>query len=110
MSIPSVNVRAPPPPPQQSMKTCANGSPWRSSPAMTGQLIPGDQHACASVPSSSEAMSIFAKALATTSCVESVVMIDAMLTPAGLSALLSVPSSETISMIRRPASTAQGRS
>jgi hypothetical protein len=37
-------------------------------------------------------------------------MIDAMLTPAGLTALLSVPSSETISMIRRPASTAQGRS
>ena len=54
-------------------------------------LIPGVQHACASCPATSEASIIFANACATTSCVESVAMIEAMLTAAGLSALLTSP-------------------
>ena len=55
-------------------------------------------------------MSILANALATTSWVDSVPMIDAMLTAAAPVALLTVPSSDLIEITFRTAPTDQGRS
>jgi hypothetical protein len=110
VSIPSAKVRAPAPPPQLFMSTVAKCSPRRSRPARTRQLGIEDQAACASSRKRSEASIILAKALATACWVASVPEIEAMLVAAGGSALLTVPSSETISTTRWAAPTDQGRS
>src|SRR5918997_559729 len=76
LSRPSVNVRAPPPPQKKSVTAPTYGSPGGLGATNIVPPTPGVQLACASPRYFSEASIIFANACATTSCVDSVPMID----------------------------------
>ena len=76
LSIPSVNVRAPPPPAKKSVIAPTNGSSFGTGAISRLPLQPGDQLPCASPRYFSDASIIFANACATTSCVVSVGIVE----------------------------------
>ena len=110
LSIPSWKVRAPPPPQKKSVIAPTEGSASGLGAIRNVPSHPGVQLACASSRYFSEQSIILANAWATTSWVDNVAIVEPKLVPAGLTALLRVPSSETMWTIRRRPAIDHGRS